>query len=132
MFSKTTTAGSNQAIATYLAAGSTLNGQIKSEGAVDVAGHFVGTIIASRLTIFAGGSVNGDVTVRSMQVEGRYSGKAEVEAVRLGVQSNVEGQLTYRELAVEPGAKLDAQCRSQHRSRELALTVVTNVAAVAR
>jgi cytoskeletal protein CcmA (bactofilin family) len=131
MFSKTAAAGPNQAIATFLAAGSSVHGQITSEGDVDVAGNFVGTIIAGRLTIFPGGSVKGDVTARSLLIEGGYDGRAEAEAVRLGAQSKVQGQLTYRELAVEPGAKLDAQCRSQHRSRERALTVVTGVVAAA-
>ena len=121
-----------QATPTCLAAGSIVNGQITTDGDVDVAGHFVGTIVAGRLTIFPGGSVNGDVTVQTLHVEGSYVGKAEAGAVRLGTQSNVQGQLSYRELAVPPGAKLNAQCRSQHQSRGGAIAVVTGVVAAAK
>jgi cytoskeletal protein CcmA (bactofilin family) len=128
---KAVAAGPTQAIPTYLAAGSTMNGQITTEGDVDVAGHFVGTIIAGHLTIFAGGSVNGDVTVQTLLIEGGYVGKAEAGAVRLGAQSNVQGQLTYRELEVSTGAKLNAKCRSQHQSGGGVMAVVAGAVAAA-
>jgi len=109
-----------------------MEGRITTDGDVDIVGHFVGTIIAGRLTIFAGGSVNGDVTVQSFLIEGGYIGKAEAGAVRLGAQSNVQGQLIYRELTVSTGAKFNAQCRSQHQSGGGTLEVVAGAIAAAR
>jgi cytoskeletal protein CcmA (bactofilin family) len=132
MFFKIPVAEIAHALPIYLAAESIVHGQIKSEGDVDVAGHFVGTIIADRLTVLSGGCVNGDVTVQTLHIEGSYVGRAEAGVVRLGAQSNVKGELTYRELAVPSGAKLNAQCRSQGQFRMHDLKVVTSVDSAAR
>jgi cytoskeletal protein CcmA (bactofilin family) len=124
-------AGPSPAIQTYLAAGSVAQGQIKSGGDVQVAGHFAGSIVANRLTILPSGSVNGDIRVQTLHIEGDYVGRAEAVALRIGARSNVRGQLIYGELIIHTGAKLHAQCRSQCQSQGRALAVVTGTVAAA-
>jgi cytoskeletal protein CcmA (bactofilin family) len=118
MVFKNSVAAPHTVSSTYLAAGSNLQGQIVSEGDVDVLGHFEGTIIARRLTIFEGASVKGKVSVQSFIVDGEFSGRADAGRIRVGAQSIVQGELNYRELAVILGANLDARCQRQHRSLE--------------
>jgi cytoskeletal protein CcmA (bactofilin family) len=113
---------------TNVAAGCTGEGALRATGDVDIAGHFMGNITANRLKILLGGSVDGDVKVQKMQVEGGYTGRAEADAIELGAQSNVSGQLIYRELSISLGATLDVACVNEHQSQERAFTVVSNAA----
>jgi cytoskeletal protein CcmA (bactofilin family) len=131
MFSKTSAAAPTEASPTCGVGRSTVHNQIRSEGEVNVAGQFVGAMIARR-TNFFGGSVNGDVTVQTLCIEGGYVGRTETGTVRLGAHSKVQGQPTYRELEVPVGASLHSGYCSLHQSRESALRVVTNVVAAAR
>ena len=131
MFFKIGAPEQTPAIQTYLAAGSVALGQIKSGGDVHVAGHFAGSIVANKLTILPSGSVNGDISVQTLHIEGDYVGRAEAVAIRLGARSDVQGQLTYGELTIHTGAKLNAQCRSQCQSRGRALAVFAGTTAAA-
>ena len=93
-----------------LAADIVFQGNIQSEGDIELDGVIDGNVACRVLTIGRTGAVNGNIVAREVTVNGEVSGSIIGQSVRLGASGKVMGALSYENLAVERGAYLDADC----------------------
>ena len=84
-------------------------GEIRSTGSVRIEGQVDGTIAAHTLTVTRSGEVSGRVIAEIARIEGRVEGDLQADTVELGPTARVLGDITYRSLAMEPGARFEGR-----------------------
>ena len=100
------------ASASLIGAGTTLKGDITSNGDLRIDGTLKGNIIGSaRVIIGANGVVEGDITGQQADIMGKVTGSIKVkDLLQLKNGSVVEGNITAGKLQVEPSATFNGQC----------------------
>jgi len=93
-----------------LAADIVFQGNIQSEGDIELDGVIDGNVACRQLLIGRTGAVNGNVVAREVTVHGEVSGSIISQSVRLCASGKMMGSLSYERLAVEAGAYIDADC----------------------
>jgi cytoskeletal protein CcmA (bactofilin family) len=97
---------------TLIGAGTTLSGNIKSNGDLRVDGTVLGNIdSAAKIIIGTTGHVEGDIQCQQADVTGKVSGNIRVkEMLQLRGDCVVTGNLYAGKLQVEPSATFNGQC----------------------
>lgn len=113
-----------------LAAKIVFQGNIRSEGDIELDGVMDGNVACRVLLIGRTGAVNGNIVARDVTVHGEVSGSIVGHAVKLGATCRVLGSLSYESLSVERGAYLDADC-SMLRGKPEALRTLDRPTALA-
>ena len=114
--SKSETAGDISApgtgAATIIAAGTTLKGDISSNGDIRIDGSLQGNIqCQAKVVIGANGSDDGDISGQQADIMGKVSGTIKVkELLQLKGGSYVNGNLYAGKLQIEPSANFNGQC----------------------
>lgn len=114
--SKSETAGDVSApgtgSATIIAAGTTLKGDISSNGDIRIDGNLQGNIqCQAKVVIGSNGSVEGDISGQQADIMGKVSGTIKVkELLQLKGGSFVNGNLYAGKLQIEPSANFNGQC----------------------
>ena len=92
--------------------GTTLVGDIRSEGGFRIEGTIEGTInTPSKVVIGSTGILQGTLSCKDADIEGRVTGKILVSGtLTLRASANIEGEVVTKKLAVEPGATFNATC----------------------
>ncbi|MEN8137535.1 MAG: polymer-forming cytoskeletal protein [Bacteroidota bacterium] len=105
----TTQVGSQRNV---LAAGTTIVGDVKSDGDFRIDGTIDGTIeTKGRVLIGQSGVVKGTIICTNAELEGSVAGKMQVsELMSLKSTAKVTGDVVVGKLAIEPGATFDATC----------------------
>lgn len=103
--------GYNAGTTTLIAAGTGLVGNISFSGNLEIEGHVVGDITAedetSRVRILKSGSVEGDIEVATIIINGRVKGDLYAsKLIELAEKAIVEGNLNYNLIGVEKGAEV--------------------------
>lgn len=93
-----------------LAADIVFQGNIQSEGDIELDGVIDGNVVCRILLIGRTGAVNGNIVARDITVHGEVSGSIVGHVVKLCATCRVLGSLSYESLTVERGAYLDADC----------------------
>ena len=95
-----------------IAKNTTLVGDLTSDGDFRVDGKIEGTVKTSgRVVIGKDGEVIGNIECLNADVEGKFSGKLDVEEVlSLKSTANISGDVVLGKLSVEPGATFNAAC----------------------
>jgi cytoskeletal protein CcmA (bactofilin family) len=93
-----------------LAADIVCQGNIQSEGDIELDGVIDGNVACRVLLIGRTGAVNGNIVAHEVTVHGEVSGSIIGRSVKLCATCKVLGSLSYESLAVERGAYLDADC----------------------
>lgn len=93
-----------------LAADIVFQGNIQSEGDIELDGVIDGNVACRALLIGRTGAVNGNIVAHDVTVHGEVSGSIIGHAVKLCATCKVLGSLSYESLSVERGAYLDADC----------------------
>lgn len=124
MFSKPQTKGASApgdaapprklAVASLIADGVTLRGDLATEGDLHLDGALEGDLRVSHLTIGETGVVSGSILADSVEVRGVVTGTICARQVRLWATARVDGDISHTELAIEAGAHFEG--------RSLALT----------
>jgi cytoskeletal protein CcmA (bactofilin family) len=93
-------------------AGTTLKGDITSEGFFRIDGVIEGNVnTPSKVVIGKSGSIQGTLTCKDADIEGKFNGKLDVSGtLSLKSTANIEGEAEVGKLAVEPGALFNASC----------------------
>ncbi|MCK5823994.1 MAG: polymer-forming cytoskeletal protein [Ichthyobacteriaceae bacterium] len=96
-----------------LAAGTTIVGEIKSDGDFRIDGTVNGTIQTNgRIVVGKTGKIDGTVKCVNAEVEGNISGNLYVkELLSLKNSAVITGDVVVGKLAIEPGATFDATCK---------------------
>lgn len=98
--------------ATLISAGTTLTGNLQSEGDLRIDGTIKGNVTsAAKVIIGATGFVEGLVMGQQADIAGKVTGNIEVkELLQLREQCIVEGNIAAGKLQIEPTATFNGQC----------------------
>lgn len=97
---------------TLISTGTTLKGDISSNGDLRIDGTIIGNIQSSaKIIIGASGVVEGDINGNQADIVGKVSGNIRAkELLQLRGESVVTGNLYAGKLQVEPSATFNGQC----------------------
>jgi len=85
----------------------TIEGNLSSsEGGVDVKGRVVGDVSAVTITVHVSGSVDGALSAKKITVEGKHKGSLRCDYVKLASTSQVQADVSAKEMETERGAKV--------------------------
>ena len=85
-----------------------LEGDLRSSGAVDVAGLINGNIFVSDMVVTDTGSVRGSLEAVSIEVNGHVEGKITADTVIIGKNAVIKGDIFFKNtLKTEEGADID-------------------------
>ncbi len=103
---------SSSAGASLIASGTTLKGDITSNGDIRIDGTLQGNIYCSaKVVIGANGVVEGDVNGQQADVMGKITGTVKVKDIlQLKGNSQVSGNIHAGKLQIEPSASFNGQC----------------------
>ena len=104
-----------------IAQGTTIVGDIVSEGGFRIDGTIQGTLKSpGKIVVGKSGIINGTLEGTNADFEGRFSGKLKLSGV-LSLKSSayIEGEVEVGKLAVEPGATFNAVCSMKGAVKEL-------------
>jgi len=92
--------------------GTSIEGDIKSNGDVRIDGTLKGTIQSKgRLVVGSTGSIEGDIICQNALIEGSVKGKITVnELLSLKSTAKLNGDILTNKLAIEPGANFSGTC----------------------
>ena len=98
--------------ASLIAAGTTLKGDITSNGDIRIDGTLLGNMqCTAKVIIGANGVVEGDITGQQADIMGKVTGTIKVkELLQLKGGSVVSGNLHASKLQIEPSANFNGQC----------------------
>jgi cytoskeletal protein CcmA (bactofilin family) len=98
--------------ASLISTGTSLKGDITSNGDLRIDGTLVGNIICSaKVIIGANGVVEGDISGQQADIMGKVSGTIKVkELLQLKSNCQVNGNLHAAKLQIEPAANFNGQC----------------------
>ena len=96
---------------TLIAAGTTLTGDIKFSGNLEIEGTVIGNIASSdekaRIRILNSGSVIGDIEVASIVINGNARGDLFAsQLIKLAAKAVVQGSVNYKLIEIEKGAEV--------------------------
>lgn len=101
--------GSAAAPLSHLSKAITVNGDLESDGELQIYGNVRGQICADRLVVGAGGFLEGDVIARDVHIEGRLEGRIFALNVTLDSTAEVNGRIFHNTITVAKGARIDAR-----------------------
>ena len=85
-----------------------LEGDLRSSGAIDVAGLINGNIFVSDMVVTDTGSVRGSLEAVSIEVNGHVEGKITADTVIVGKSAVIKGDIFFKNtLKTEEGADID-------------------------
>ena len=95
-----------------LGAGTTIKGDIQSNGDFRIDGTLLGSIQSKgKIVIGQTGNVEGEVVCKSADVSGKVNAQFTVsELLTLKATANISGDITTSKLSIEPGAKFSGTC----------------------
>ncbi len=83
-----------------------INGDISSDGAVEILGKVEGTVTAKALMVGVDGSLNGTVSAESVDVKGSLDGRISCVNLILRGHARVGADVTYKTVVIESGAEI--------------------------
>ncbi len=107
-----------------IAKGTTITGDIVSDGDFRVEGTILGNIkTPGKVVLGRTGIINGTLQAANADIEGKFSGKLILsEILSLKASAHVEGEVEVGKFAVKPGATFNATCMMKVAPKELTNT----------
>tara|TARA_Y100000590_G_scaffold224028_1_gene253405 strand:+ start:6391 stop:6855 length:465 start_codon:yes stop_codon:yes gene_type:complete len=85
-----------------------LEGDLRTSGAIDVAGLINGNIFVSDMIITDTGSIRGSIEAGSIEINGHVEGKITADTVIVGKSAVIKGDIFFKNtLKTEEGADID-------------------------
>jgi cytoskeletal protein CcmA (bactofilin family) len=94
-----------------LSASVEMTGSLNSPGALHIYGVVNGDVHAVDVTIFAGGSLTGDVVAESVLVHGSFEGRIHANRIQLCPGALVRGDLVYGSLDVDAASRFEGMSK---------------------
>lgn len=101
----------NKNIISIISKDSYIKGELHSTGSLDVEGNIEGDIFGNIVTIREEGQVNGNITAKTLNLKGKFSGKIKSERINISAKADIKGILEYVSLCVEDGAKIEGELK---------------------
>ena len=96
---------------TYLSSDFKLNGNIKSQGDIEIDGQIKGKVVGNSVSVLAAGSVDGSISGTSISVDGKANGVISASEVAVASSGTIMADITYETLSTEKGAKLQGNLK---------------------
>lgn len=103
---------------TVIAFGTSINGNIDSDGDVQVEGRVRGHVRAGGLTVTTDGTIDGEATAEEAIIQGHVKGPVRAHHIHLLSGAVVEGNLTCFTVAIDPGARLSGTIRQEKQDQD--------------
>ena len=85
-----------------------LEGDLRTSGAIDVAGLINGNIFVSEMSVTESGSIRGTIEAGSIEVNGHVEGKISADVVIVGKSAVIKGDIFFKSsLKTEEGADIE-------------------------
>lgn len=85
-----------------------VEGDVRSSGAIDVAGLINGNVYVNEMILHDTGSIRGNLEVKRVEVNGHLSGKVNADVIIIGKSAVIKGDIYFRQtLKAEEGADID-------------------------
>ncbi len=96
-----------------IGAGTTITGDIQSDGDIRIDGSLNGNIITKgKVVVGTTGKINGEITCKNFDLSGKIEGKVNADMLlSLKPSANILGDISAGKLAVEPGAVFTGSCK---------------------
>ncbi|MET0275116.1 MAG: polymer-forming cytoskeletal protein [Phenylobacterium sp.] len=107
--SSETTPARKPIAASLIAENVSLNGDLTSDGDVQLDGAVRGDVKVGRLTIGETGQVEGAIEAETVDIRGRVNGSVTARHIRLHATACVLGDLTHAQLAIDTGAQFEGR-----------------------
>lgn len=126
---KTQTPGASKSPPSLLSAGLTVNGDLSSDGEVQIDCVVNGDVVAGRLAIGENARVVGEVVADHVLIRGEVIGRIRAKSVELDKTARVRGDIWHELLSIAAGAKIEGLCKFAENPREAAakFSVVTQI-----
>lgn len=102
----------NPQVINLIAKGTTITGEIKSEGDIRIDGELKGNIQSTgRVVVGDTGKVLGEIVCRNCEIAGYVKGKIDIaELINLKATATVIGEINTQRLSIEPGSVFSGNC----------------------
>jgi len=85
-----------------------LEGDLRSSGAIDIAGLITGDVFVSEVSLMETGSIIGAIEATSIEINGHIKGKVSADSVIVGKNAVIKGDIYFKNtLRTEEGADID-------------------------
>lgn len=88
-----------------------VQGNLASNGEIQVDGKVEGDIKCKALIIGTKGSVSGEVSAQTVRIHGAIRGQVKAKSVFLASTAQMSGDIEHESLAIEPGAFMEGHCK---------------------
>lgn len=102
-----------------LSAGLTVNGDLVSEGEMQIDCVVNGDVTAVRLAVGENARVVGEVMADQVLIRGEVIGRIRAKSVELDKTAKVRGDIWHELLSIAAGAKVEGHCKQTENPREL-------------
>lgn len=107
--------GLRRSAPSILSPGFRVDGDVACDGEIHVAGALTGNLVARKLTLSEGGSINGAVEAETAVINGSLQGRLVAVNVILGRSAQVRADVVYCSMRIEPGAAFEGYSRRVER-----------------
>lgn len=104
-------AATAKAVPSIISADLVLEGNLVSNGEVQVDGTVNGDIQCKALIVGVKGSVAGEVVAQTVRLHGAIKGMIRAKSVFLASTARMSGDVEHESLAIEPGAHIEGHCK---------------------
>ena len=94
-----------------ISAGLTITGNLQSNSDVVIAGTVEGDITSRSLTVCEGAKVKGTIECSAVQLQGKVDGQVNASSVSVTRTGNISGDIIYETLSIDEGAVVEGQLR---------------------
>ena len=106
-----TRADATKSVPSIVSADLSVEGDLVSNGEVQVDGTVNGDIRCKALIVGVKGSVVGEVVAQTVRLHGSVKGMVRAKSVFLASTARMSGDVEHESLAIEPGAFMEGHCR---------------------
>ena len=109
--SENQTKTANNTEPSVISAGLTITGNLQSNSDVVIAGTVEGDITSRSLTVCEGAKVKGTIECSAAQLQGKVDGQVNASSVSVTRTGNISGDIIYETLSIDEGAVVEGQLR---------------------
>lgn len=102
--------GEKNIVPCIISSGTKILGNIVDGDIIHIDGKMEGDVSCKELIIGAGGTMNGNVQAKSLELYGELNGTINVENLYISSTAKFVGDSVYKTIAIEPGAVLIGNC----------------------
>jgi len=113
----------SDAMPSIIAENLNIEGNLFSEGEIQIDGRVTGDVQAKTLTIGRSALITGDINAGTLIIRGEVNGSIRGEEITVTSTATVNGDIVHASLSIEPGAKIDGHLKHDDNPRDLPETV---------